>query len=111
MRETDMGSYSVKIIESARMSRLRYVEGSRSLAVEAEMVTTPATIGMNATAVRRWDAPHGDEPIDDGDRHRIIENIQHALEQMGFDLQVVWPFGDRMADGTWRWSTDGQAPC
>ena len=66
-----------------------YEEGAKRMSIFVEpLATMEAKIAVRRADVHRWRDPSGEEPISDGERERIIENIRRALEFRGWILAV-----------------------
>jgi hypothetical protein len=39
--------------------------------------------------IRKWQPPHDVEPLDDGKREAILENIRQALRFQGDEIKVI----------------------
>jgi hypothetical protein len=68
---------------------LRYVEGSRSMFVDSEMLARPNGIAVYRESIERWDPPHECDALSESDRARILASIVLALRSQGLEVDVL----------------------
>jgi hypothetical protein len=73
-------------IEVFGRNGLRYVEGEKSLEVEAELATGPYGLIVYPGSIMTWSTG---ELIDEEERARIIENIRSAFRFRGMEIDVL----------------------
>jgi hypothetical protein len=76
-------------IEVLGQTGIRYSESGRSAFVDSEVMNEPDTMLVYERSIKKWDPPHESEPLDDGDRARILAGVRKAFEFKGYKLQVI----------------------
>jgi hypothetical protein len=84
--ESDTG-FSVEVLGRTGLS---YQEGDRSLRVDSEVLMGTTAMAVDASSIRSWDPPYGEELIDESRRRQIVENIQAAFRFRGLNIEVSW---------------------
>ena len=82
--ESDAG-FSVEVLGR---TGLRYVEGSKSMFIDSEVLMGPTPMMVDATSIRRWDSPNERVEIDDLTRKHIIDNVRAAFRFRGVEIKV-----------------------
>lgn len=76
---------------------LSYIEGSRMVQIDAEVLASPRTIAIYANSIAEWRDTNGSAPMTQSDRRRVANNIKRAFRSCGYELQLIpdWERGDR----------------
>jgi hypothetical protein len=82
--ESDAG-FSVEVLGR---TGLRYVEGSKTMFINSEVLMGPVAMMVDATSIKSWDSPNERVAIDDVARKHIIENVRAAFRFRGVEIQV-----------------------
>lgn len=82
--ESDEG-FSVKV----EMTRLVYIEGSKTLYIDSEILASPGNIGIWKESIRNWEPPYTQVRIDEKKRNAIIDNIRRAFHWKGESISVT----------------------
>lgn len=85
---TSTEGFSVRVLGRTGM---RYVEGSRSVGIDSEVLATPGAMMMNPASMRVQEGPDS-EPVTSGEQQRVVENVTRALQARVYELQVAGPF-------------------
>jgi hypothetical protein len=83
--ESDEG-FSVQVLGR---TGLLYSEGIKSVHIDSEVLLGPSGLIVFKDSFRLWNSPFENEPIDEGKRKAIIENIRRAFRFQGFEIQVA----------------------
>ena len=83
--ESDEG-FSVEVLGRAG---LLYIEGTKKLEVDSEVLAGPSGIVIYQNSIKSWGPPHNNELIDENKRNRIVDNIRRAFRFQGFEIQVL----------------------
>jgi hypothetical protein len=83
--ESDAG-YSVEVLGPVG---LRYTEGDRILHIDSEMLAGPSGLIVYSGSIKVEAPTSAQEPINSGERTRIIENIRAAFRFRGFEIQIA----------------------
>jgi hypothetical protein len=76
-------------VEMISRYQLRYREGVRSLLVYQELQADPHVVAIERAPMKAWEPPHEGDPLDDGDRDRIIENMRRAFSTRNYILELL----------------------
>ena len=68
--------------------KLRYREDGRSMLVDHEIQADPRDVVIDRDSIKSWEPPHDEDPIDEADRDRIIENMRRAFATRNYKLSV-----------------------
>jgi hypothetical protein len=82
--ESDHG-FSVEVLGR---TGLRYIEQNKSMKVDSEVLAGPSGLVLYTDSIKRWDAPHEKEPVNEKMKQRITENIREAFRFRGLEIQV-----------------------
>lgn len=55
--------------------------------IDSEVLAGLSGIVIYPGSIVKWAAPHDLEPIDEGDRRRIVENVRAAFAFRGFNIE------------------------
>ena len=83
--ESDEG-FSVEVLGRAG---LLYIEGTKKLEVDSEVLAGPSGIVIYQNSIKSWNPPYDNELIDENERNRIVDNIRRAFRFQGFEIQVL----------------------
>ena len=83
--ESDKG-FSIEVLGRTGM---KYREGSRSMFIDSEVLSSGHGIAIIPGSIKRWDPPHNSEAVDSRKREEIITNIREALAFMNEPLKVI----------------------
>jgi hypothetical protein len=78
--------FSVQVLGRTGM---RYREEGRSVSLDSELMNEPMAMLAYAGSIKKWDAPHEADQVNDSDRRRIVQNITRAFEAMGYKITFV----------------------
>jgi hypothetical protein len=81
--------FSIKLTPNGRLHSLHYIEGDRSVRVQAELLAKPGVV-MFKNSIKTWEG-EGAGQVSEADRDRIAGNIKRAFEFCGYELQVSVP--------------------
>jgi hypothetical protein len=76
-------------VEVLGRTGLRYVESGRSMVIDSEALATPGAMVLYRSSIKKWQAPHESDAVEDDDRSRIIQNIQLAFQFNSHKLDVI----------------------
>jgi len=62
---------------------LHYYEGSHELVIPGEMLSGEHELLVSVSAIKSWQPPFDQEPIDESKRDRIAGNVETALRFLG----------------------------
>jgi hypothetical protein len=82
--ESDTG-FSIEVLGRVGM---RYREGGRSVLIDSEVLAIKG-IAIAKKSIRFWEPPHEREPINEGEKAAIINNIREALAFKHEVLEVM----------------------
>ncbi len=82
--QSDEG-FSVEVLGRAG---LLYIEGSKSLDIDSEVLAGPSGLVIYKDSIKAWNPPCDNEVIDEGKRDAIIENIRRAFRFRGLEIEV-----------------------
>jgi hypothetical protein len=83
--ESDAGFY----VEVLGRTGLRYVENGKSMFIDSEALATPGAMVLYRASIKKWQAPHESDAVEEDDRSRIIQNIRLAFQFKGHQLDVI----------------------
>jgi hypothetical protein len=76
------GGFSVEVLGR---TGVRYVEGSKTLRIDSEVLAGPSGLVLYTDSIRKWD---DGAIIDDATRRRIVDNAREAFRFRGLEIEV-----------------------
>jgi len=78
--------YSVEVLG---LVGVLYVEGSKSVHIDSEVLHGTSGLVIYKGSIRNWDSPYDNEIIDERKRDAIVENIRCAFRFRGFEIAII----------------------
>jgi immunity protein 74 of polymorphic toxin system len=66
-------------VEVLGRTGIQYSEGQRSMFVDSEVLSVGHGIAVFKDSIKAWPSPQGEQPIDEIERQRILDNIRRAI--------------------------------